>query len=207
MENRKNTYRIPEGMREKIFAEASDIKYRGSANIHPSVLMDPSCRILGDVTIGEDVSIFHGATIRAENDTVTIGAESNIQELVCIHASEGQPVVIGEHTTIGHCAIVHACKIGDNSVVGMNAVVLNGAVIGNNCVIGAGAMVKEGMIVPDGHMALGVPAKVVKQMTQDQIDNVCCSLAEINLMEAARMEKEGALLHPTPELLKQVGCL
>lgn len=143
----------------------------------------PSASVIGDVTIAEDVSVWFGAVIRADNASVTIGRGSNVQDNSVIHVDDGYPVVIGERVTVGHKAILHGCTVGDGALIGMNAVVLNGAVIGKGCLIGANALVTEGTVVPDGHLALGSPAKVVKVLNdkaqsrmaagaQDYIDKI-----------------------------------
>ena len=146
MFERKNTYTIPEGYREQIEAAAPTIKYRDNTNIHPEAYISDTCWIVGDVRIGYHAVVMHGACLRGDCDYIEIGAETNIQENCVLHESEGEPIIIGEHTTLGHGCIIHACEIGDNSLIGMNAVVLNGAKIGNNCIVGAGCVVTEGMV-------------------------------------------------------------
>ena len=156
MFKRKTTYTIPEGYREHIEATAPTIKYRGNTTIHPEAYISDTCWIVGDVRIGYHAIVMHGACLRGDCDYIEIGAETNIQENCVLHESDGQPIIIGEHTTLGHGCIIHACEIGDNSLIGMNAVVLNGAKIGNNCIVGAGCVVTEGMVVPDYHMGINL---------------------------------------------------
>ncbi len=127
----------------------------------------PDANVIGDVVIFEAVSIWFGATLRGDTETLTIGAGSNIQENSVIHADPGFPVVIGANCTIGHKAMIHGCEIGDGSLIGMGATVLNGAKVGRGCLIGAGALVTEGKIIPDGSMVLGMPAKVVRALDDD----------------------------------------
>lgn len=207
MFERKNTYTIPEGYRAQIEAEAPTIKYRGSTRLDPECYISDTCWIVGDVRIGYHAVVMHGASLRGDCDYIEIGAETNVQENCILHESDGQPIIIGEHTTLGHGCVIHACEIGDNSLIGMNAVVLNGAKIGNNCIIGAGAVVPEGMVIPDWSMAVGVPAKIKKQVDQDAIVNIVESLSEGNLTEASRMYAEGLVFHPNDELLREIGAL
>ena len=123
--------------------------------------ISPTASISGDVTLGKDVSIWHGAVLRGDNGAISIGDGTNIQDNCVLHDN----TVIGKNCTVGHSAIVHGCTIGDNCMVGMGAIVLSGAKIGNNCLIGAGAVVTGKMDAPDGSMILGSPAKVVKEVS------------------------------------------
>lgn len=125
--------------------------------------------IKGTVTIGEDCSIWYGAVIRSEGASVVIGDRSNVQDNSVIHTDPGHEVHIGRGVTIGHNATIHGCTIGDNALIGMEAAVLNGAVVGRDCLIGAGTLVTEGMIVPDGSLVVGVPGKIRRPLTPDEI--------------------------------------
>ena len=127
----------------------------------------PNATVLGKVRIGEDASVWFGAVLRGDNELITIGERSNVQDLCIVHTDAGFPATIGRGCTIGHRAIVHGCTIGDNSLVGMGAVVLNGAVIGRNCLVGAGALVPEKRVVPDNSLVVGTPAKVVRTLDSD----------------------------------------
>jgi len=126
----------------------------------------PDSVLIGDVTVGENVSIWFNAVIRADNASIEIGEGSNVQECSVLHVDEGVPLSIGKRVTVGHKVMLHGCTIGDGSLIGMNAVVLNNAVIGKNCLIGANALVTEGMVIPDGSMVLGSPAKVIKPLSE-----------------------------------------
>ena len=123
-------------------------------------------RLIGDVTISTDVGVWFGCVLRGDNERITVGARTNVQEHVVMHTDPGFPLTVGEGCTIGHKAMLHGCTIGDNSLVGMNATVLNGAKIGRNCIIGAGALVKENEIVPDNSLVVGIPARIVKQLSR-----------------------------------------
>lgn len=126
----------------------------------------PNASVIGAVTLGENVSVWFGAIIRADLAPIEIGANTNIQDASVLHVNKDSPVWIGENVTVGHKVMLHGCTIGDGCLIGMNAVVLNGAVIGKNCLIGANALVTENMHIPDGSMVLGSPAKVVKTLSE-----------------------------------------
>lgn len=132
----------------------------------------PDANVIGMVIVGEDVGIWFGATLRGDNEPITVGARSNIQEGVIVHTDPGKPVTIGEGCTIGHGAIIHGCSIGDNSLVGMGATVLNGAVIGKNCLVGANALVTEGKVFPDNSLIVGAPAKVARTLDDKAIEGL-----------------------------------
>jgi carbonic anhydrase/acetyltransferase-like protein (isoleucine patch superfamily) len=128
-----------------------------------------SAEVIGCVTLGADVSVWFQAVLRGDSDTLTIGAGSNIQDGSVLHADHGFPLVIGERVTVGHQVMLHGCTIGDESLIGIGAVVLNGARIGRHCIVGAGALVTEGKDFPDGSLIVGSPAKVVRELTPEQI--------------------------------------
>ena len=128
----------------------------------------PGAVVVGDVVLEEDVSIWYNAVLRGDSGTIRVGRGTNIQDNCVIH----EKTVIGEYCTIGHGAIVHGCTIGSNTMVGMGAIILTGAVIGENCLIGAGALVTGKMNAPDGSLILGNPAKVVKPVSDAQIQEI-----------------------------------
>ena len=128
--------------------------------------------VTGDVTLGQDVGIWFGAVLRADKDRIVIGDRSNIQDNSVVHTSRGFPVTIGTDVSVGHGAIIHGCTIGNRVLVGMGAIVLNGAVIGDGSLIGAGAVVTEGMVVPERSVVVGVPAKVIKQASEQQQQHI-----------------------------------
>lgn len=131
-----------------------------------------TARVFGQVTLGDECSVWFGAVIRGDGDTVTVGSRSNIQENAVVHVDPGFPVTIGEECIIGHGAIVHGAVLGNNVLVGMQATVLNGARVGNFCIIGAHALVTEGMEIPDHSLVMGVPAKVIRPLTPEQVEKV-----------------------------------
>ena len=138
-------------------------------NNKDSIVICPGAQVFGDVELGENVSVWHGAVIRGDTDSITIGDNSNVQDNCVVHCTHGFPVVIGKNVSVGHGAVVHGCRLDDNVLIGMNATVLNGAHISKNCIVGAGAVVSEGKEFPKGSLILGVPAKVVKQLSPEQI--------------------------------------
>lgn len=143
--------------------------YQGSLpNLAPTVRGAENAVIVGKVTCGANVSVWYSAVIRGDEDIITVGENTNIQDCAVVHCDGGIPTVIGKNVTIGHGAIVHSCTVGDDTLIGMGATVLTGAVIGKNCIIGAGALVKAGTVVPDGMLAVGVPAKVIRPVSDKQ---------------------------------------
>ncbi len=130
-----------------------------------AVYIAKNATVVGDVRLGENVSIWYNAVLRGDSGAITVGAGTNIQDGATVH----EETALGKNCTVGHGAIVHGCTLGDNCVVGMGAVILNGAKIGNNCIVGAGALVTGKMDAPDGALILGSPAKVVKEVTAEQI--------------------------------------
>tara|TARA_R110002167_G_scaffold8799_2_gene40254 strand:- start:666 stop:1190 length:525 start_codon:yes stop_codon:yes gene_type:complete len=135
-----------------------------SPSLHDNNFIAPNATLIGDVVLGEHVSIWFNVVIRADMATVKIGENTNIQDGSILHVDTGFPMTIGRDVTVGHKVMLHGCTIGDNTLVGMNAVVLNGANIGKNCLIGANSLVTENMQVPDGHLVLGSPAKIIKAL-------------------------------------------
>ena len=141
-------------------------------DIHESSWIADSAQVMGAVSLHANTSVWFNAVIRGDTETITIGEGSNIQDLAVIHADNGLPVVVGKHVTVGHQVMLHGCTIGDESLIGIAAVVLNGARIGRNCVVGAGSVVTEGKEFPDGSLIMGTPAKVVRELTPEQIEGL-----------------------------------
>lgn len=141
-------------------------------SIDKTVFIADGAKVIGDVEIGANSSIWFNAVIRADSDKVGIGENSNVQDNAVIHTSEGFGVQIGDNVTIGHGAIVHGCTVENNVMIGMGAIVLNGAVIGENSIIGAGTLVTQGKIIPAGSLAFGNPVKVVRELTDDEIKSI-----------------------------------
>jgi carbonic anhydrase/acetyltransferase-like protein (isoleucine patch superfamily) len=137
--------------------------------VHPSAFVHDTAEIAGDIVLKARASIWSGAVLRGDIERITVGEESNIQDGSIFHTSHGLPVVLGRGVTIGHGAIVHGCRIGNWSLIGMGAILLDGSVIGSECMIGAGALIREGFKVPRRHLALGVPAKVIRPLKREEI--------------------------------------
>ncbi|MDO8769040.1 MAG: gamma carbonic anhydrase family protein [Burkholderiaceae bacterium] len=140
--------------------------------IAPSAWVADSAQVIGNVVLGADASVWFGTVIRGDTETIRIGRGTNIQDASVLHADIGKPLTIGDNVTVGHQVMLHGCTIGDESLIGIGAVVLNGAKIGKNCLVGAGALVTEGKEFADGSMIIGSPAKVVRQLTPEQIEGL-----------------------------------
>jgi carbonic anhydrase/acetyltransferase-like protein (isoleucine patch superfamily) len=137
--------------------------------IHETAWVASSAQVIGQVELSEYASVWFGVVVRGDVAPVRIGRNSNVQDNSVLHADPGQPLVVGEHVTIGHQVMLHGCTIGDGALIGIQAVVLNGATIGRNCIVGAGAVVTEGKSFPDGTLILGAPAKAVRELTSEQL--------------------------------------
>ena len=134
-----------------------------------AVFVAANATVLGDVTLGRGVNIWYGAVLRADEGALILGENSNVQDNAVLHCDVGGAVTLGKNVTVGHSAVVHGCTVGDGTLIGMHATLLNHCVVGKNCIIGAGALVPEGMVIPDGSVAVGVPARVIKPVTEAQI--------------------------------------
>ena len=129
----------------------------------------PNATVLGDVILEAGSSVWYGAVLRGDDGTLTLGENTNVQDNAVLHCNPGGAVSLGKNVTVGHSALVHGCTVGDGSLIGMHATLLNHCVIGKNCIIGAGALVPEGMVIPDNSVAVGVPARVIKTIRDDQL--------------------------------------
>ena len=138
--------------------------------IAESAWVADSARVIGNVELAEDASVWFGAVLRGDTEPLRVGKGSNVQDGSVIHADVGYPVTLGENVTVGHQVTLHGCTVGDGSLIGIRAVVMNGAKIGRNCLVGAGSLVTEGKEFPDGSLIMGTPAKVVRQLTPEQIE-------------------------------------
>ncbi|MBQ1824850.1 MAG: gamma carbonic anhydrase family protein [Fibrobacter sp.] len=146
------------------------VEYKGKRSvIGERVFLAEGARLIGDVTIGNDSSVFYNAVLRADLASIVVGERTNIQDNVTVHLSLDEGVVIGNEVTVGHNAVLHACTIDDNVLIGMGAIVMDGAHIKKNCIVGAGAIVTQGKEFPEGSLILGSPAHVVRELTEDEI--------------------------------------
>lgn len=152
------------------------------------VFIASTATVVGNVSLGNNASVWYGAVIRADVEEIRIGNNTNIQDTAVLHADYGEPTLIADNVTVGHGAIVHGAIVGEGSLIGMRATILNRAKIGKYCIIGAHALVTEGMEVPDFSMVLGVPAKIVKQLPVEIADR---------LLESAKHYVEMAQAHAT----------
>ena len=132
----------------------------------------PDANLIGKGVLEENSSVWFSCTLRGDNEEIRVGAGTNVQENVVCHTDMGYPLVIGAGCTIGHKVMLHGCTIGENSLIGMGATILNGAKIGKNCLIGAGALITEGKEIPDGSLVMGMPGKVVKQLSEEAIEGL-----------------------------------
>lgn len=141
-----------------------------SPRIHPSVYVDPSARINGDVTIGESASVWFHVSIRGDVNRIRIGEGTNVQDHCALHTTYGLfPLEVGPRVVIGHGAVLHGCTVRGPSLIGMRALLMDGCVIEEEVVVGAGSVVTEGKVIPSGHLALGVPAKPVRKLSEEEL--------------------------------------
>jgi carbonic anhydrase/acetyltransferase-like protein (isoleucine patch superfamily) len=153
--------------------------------IDADAFVAPDAVLIGRVRVLKGASIWFGAVLRGDNDWITVGENSNVQDLSLVHADPGQPVQIGKGVTIGHRVIIHSATVGDDTLIGMGAILLNRADIGANSLVGAAALVTEGKVFQDGQMILGSPAKAIKPLTDEQIAGLRLS-AETYVQNAKR---------------------
>ncbi|MCG2582957.1 gamma carbonic anhydrase family protein [Massilia sp. TS11] len=149
-----------------------------------SAFIADNANLIGKVTVAEDASVWFGTTIRGDNERITVGPRSNVQESCTLHTDIGYPLTLGAEVTVGHQAMLHGCTVGDGSLVGIQAVILNGARIGRGCLVGAGALVTEGKEFPDHSLILGSPAKVVRTLSEEEV-------ARLRLSAASYVAKAG----------------
>ncbi len=141
-------------------------------HVDASAYVTDSASVIGQVHLAANTSIWFGAALRGDNELISIGEGSNVQECAVLHTDMGYPLVVGKNVTIGHQAMLHGCTVGDGSLIGIQAVVLDGAVIGKNCLVAAGALVTSGKEFPDNSLIMGSPAKAVRELTQEQINDI-----------------------------------
>lgn len=148
--------------------------------IHEDVFIADSADVMGDVTIGEGSSIWYCAVLRGDIEKITIGKFSNIQDNASVHTETDIATKIGDYTVVGHNAIVHGATVGDNCLIGMGAIVLNEAIIGDNSIIGAGSVVTEGKVIPPNSLVIGTPGKVIRQVTEEDIQGIKANALRYN---------------------------
>ncbi|MDO6384973.1 gamma carbonic anhydrase family protein [Uliginosibacterium sp. 31-12] len=131
-----------------------------------------SAQVIGRSKLGERVSVWFNAILRGDNEPITVGANSNIQDGAILHTDEGIPLTIGENVSVGHMAMLHGCTVGDGTLIGMNAVILNRAVIGKHCLIGAKALIPEGKVIPDRSLVVGTPGRIIRELTDEEVARI-----------------------------------
>lgn len=141
-------------------------------NINKSAFIAENAMVVGDVTIGENSSIWYSAVVRGDLEKIVIGDNTNIQENSTVHNDEGFPINIGDNVTIGHNCIIHGCTINNTALIGMGSIILNGANIGENTIIGAGSLVTQNKEIPSGVLCMGSPAKVIRNLTDEEIKSL-----------------------------------
>ena len=157
--------------------------------IDGSAWVADSAQVMGNVELAEGASIWFGAIVRGDTEEIRVGRNSNVQDGSVLHTDHEKPLTIGDDVTVGHKVMLHGCTIGDGSLIGIGAVVLNGAKIGKGCLVGAGSLVTEGKEFPDGSMIVGSPARVVKQLTPEQLGKL--RLSALHYVENAQRFKAG----------------
>lgn len=143
--------------------------------VDESVWVSPTAQLIGSVLLERQSSVWFNAVLRGDNELIHLGIGSNIQDLCMLHTDMGHPLMIGDHCTIGHSVILHGCTIGSGSLVGMGSIVMNGALIGSQSLIGAGSLIPEGKIFPDGVLIMGRPGKIVRELNQQEKENLAHS--------------------------------
>jgi len=149
----------------------------------------PNAAVMGNVILKKNASVWFGATLRGDNDPITIGENSNVQDGSVLHTDVGFPLTLGANVTIGHMVMLHGCTIGDNSLVGIGSIVLNGAKIGKNCLIGANCLITEGKEIPDNSLVMGAPGKVVRELSEGQARTM--SLGALHYVENWKRYRAG----------------
>lgn len=147
--------------------EPDALDTRAEPSIHPTAWVAPSADVIGDVTLGEEASVWYGCTLRGDIASITVGAGSNLQDHTVVHVDLDRPAVLGERVAVGHRAIVHGCTVEDGCLIGMGAVILSGVRLGRGSLVAAGAVVTEGTETPPGSVLVGVPATVVREVDED----------------------------------------
>lgn len=166
-----------------------------SPRVAASAYVAPGANVIGNVVLADDSSVWFGATLRGDNETISIGAGSNVQDGTVMHTDPGFPLSVEAHVSIGHQAMLHGCTVGEGSLIGIQAVVLNAAVIGRGCLVGAGAVITERKVFADGTLILGAPAKVVRELTAEERDNLL-AIAAHYVERGARYRSHLQLLPP-----------
>lgn len=156
------------------------------------VWIAPNATIIGDVRLGDNASVWWNTVLRGDNDTISIGASSNIQDSCVLHVDAGVPLTVGANVTVGHLVMLHGCTIGEQSLIGIKSVIMNGAVIGRHCIIGANSLIAEGKVIPERSLVMGSPGKVVRELSDEEVARLL--LAAQGYVENARRYRTGLTL-------------
>jgi len=200
--------------------------------VHPTAYVAPNAVIVGEVRIGAEASVWFGCVLRGDNAPITVGARANVQDLTVIHTDVGVPCTLGEGVTVGHRAVLHGVTVEDGALIGIGAIVLNGAVVGREALVGAGAVVAERMSIPPRHLALGVPARVVRELEAEEIERLHTDAAHyvararaflvaesdrqirptvgirrIAMSVTELLQRSGLFVELTPEMVEQIAAL
>jgi carbonic anhydrase/acetyltransferase-like protein (isoleucine patch superfamily) len=168
-----------------------DITYHPEL-IQSTAYLAPNATVIGDVRIAAEASVWFGCVLRADNAAIEIGPRTNVQDLTVIHTDEGMPCILGAAVTVGHRVVLHGVTIEDGAMIGIGAIVLNRATVGSEALIGAGALITEGQVIPPRHLALGVPARVVRELTEKEIEGLRAAAAHyVARAEAFRTSGHG----------------
>ena len=143
--------------------------------LDPQSWVAPTAIVIGDVRLAKNASIWWNATLRGDNDPISIGENSNIQDNSVLHTDEGVPLIVGRNVTVGHLVMLHGCSIGDGSLIGIGSVLLNHAVIGKGCIVGANTLIPEGKVFPDYSLIIGSPGKVIRQLSDAEVERLAHS--------------------------------
>lgn len=206
MSNRNITYHVPAALTD-ILKDHVDRTVQYAVKPDSLSRISPFCHITGDVTLKAGSSVFAGSVLRGDFEPIVIEEDSTIEDGTIIHGGLGYEVHIGEHTTIGHHCMLHGCHIGDNSLIGMNSCIMNGAIVGNNCIIGADTLIPQGVTIPDRWMAYGHPVRLIRELSDGEIEELITIGAESYLLLSQRMLEQGVLEAPSESLLKRIGSL
>lgn len=159
-----------------------------------NVFVAPTATVVGDVVLGDNVGIWFSAVVRGDNDRISVGDGSNVQDCCVLHTDPGIPLTIGRNVSVGHKAMLHGCTVSDGCLIGINSVILNHAVIGRNCLIGANALITEGKEIPDNSLVVGSPGKIVRELRNDELE----MLARFNKSYIDKIRRYGASFEQIP---------
>lgn len=172
--------------------------------IHETVFLAPTAAITGDVEMAERCSAFYGVSVRGDSAPIRVGERTNLQDNVVLHADEHVPCTLGAGVSVGHAAVVHGATVGDDCLIGMGATLLNECVIGSETLVAAGALVLEGMEVPSGSLVAGMPAKVRRELTAENIEHIRTNAASYSELSAAHRQ-QGRIVGPADVLTEAIG--